>query len=71
MEDSATLFVSPAKEGQEIPQKINFELKDLVELLTMVDIALQPDFPVNKSQALLKKIKLICLKYGINWTGRS
>jgi len=54
----------------DIPATITFEVKDIVELLTMVDMALQPDFPINKSQPLLQKIKIICLKYGINWTGR-
>lgn len=54
----------------EVPTHIEFEVKDIIELLAMVDSALQPDFPINKSQMLLQKIKIICLKYGINWTGR-
>jgi hypothetical protein len=53
-----------------IPTQITFEIKDIVELLAMVGSALQPDFPLNKSQMLLQRIKVICLKYGINWTGR-
>ena len=61
--------VSDANGGQ-IPKTITFQLKDLVELLSMADMALQPDFPINKSANLLNKIKQICLKYGINWTGR-
>lgn len=49
---------------------ITIKVKDLIELLTMVDSALQPDFPINRSQQLLERIKIICSKYGINWTGR-
>lgn len=63
------LQVSDANGGQ-VPQTIKLQLKDFVEFLSMVDMALQPDFPVNKSANLLNKIKQICLKYGINWTGR-
>ena len=60
----------PAQKGADIPQTITFEFKDIVELLAMVDNSLQPDFPINRGPELLKKIKTICLKYGIKWTGR-
>ena len=56
--------------GERIPETIAFETKDIVELLSFVDMSLQPDFPINKARGLLNKIKKICLKYGINWTGR-
>lgn len=56
--------------GRQIPGTITFETKDIIELLSFVDMSLQPDFPVNKARGLLGKLKKICLKYGINWTGR-
>ena len=56
--------------GGQIPETITFETKDIIELLSFIDMSLQPDFPVNKARGLLSKLKKICLKYGINWTGR-
>jgi len=67
-------YASPASQGVQnggqILETITFEIKDLVELLSFIDMSLQPDFPINKARGLISKLKKICLKYGINWTGR-
>ena len=67
---SPIYLLTTEKSVGQIPESITFETKDIIELLTMVDSSLQPDFPLNRFPALLKRIKELCLKYGINWAGR-
>ena len=61
---------SPEMHNGEIPTHILVDIKDFVELMSLGDIAVQPDRPKRLDTVILEKIKVMAGKYGMNWTGR-